>query len=222
MLIDLALQGRHALIVGGGEEARLKAEKLMESAAVVTVLAEEVVPSLERIVSKKSGSLAVVRAKATRANLRSVLKRTKPRLVFISTGDSAKDEEVASNVRSMQEGAIVCVVDDPRLNDFNMPALARLGDVTIGVSTGGKSPAMAAIIRDKVRKAVPPSDVLQVRLQGEMRRHWKERLRTSGERKKFAYRLVHDERIANLLAKKDYATALRLAERMLDAESRDG
>ena len=111
------------------------------------------------------------------------------------------------------------MVDEPGLNDFNMPAIARKGDIRVGVSTGGKSPAMAAILRDKIEEVITPADVLQVRLQGYIRKEARKRLKDAASRKEFAYRVIMDRSIGALLRKKDYQEARKLAEEMLERES---
>jgi siroheme synthase-like protein len=219
VLIDLVLDGKAAVVVGGGKEAEFKAVRLLDARARTIVLAEAFTPGIRRMAAK-GGLVRVVKASPSPASLVEVLQEARPRVVFISTGDTKLDEELASAARSGGPGgAIVCVVDDPRLNDFNMPAIARKGDIRIGVSTGGRSPAMAAIIRGRIEGALSREDVLQVRLQGHMRRIWKKWLKDPESRKRFAYRLIGDEKIASHLGRNDYAGARRLAEKMLREES---
>jgi precorrin-2 dehydrogenase / sirohydrochlorin ferrochelatase len=215
MLIDLVVEGREALIVGGGKEPEFKALKLLDGRARTTVFAKEFTPGLRRLASRNERLLRLVRAEVTSEKVRAFVEESQPRVAFISTGDSALDEELAEAVRSAATRAMVCVVDDPRLNDFNMPAIAKLGDIRVGVSTGGKSPAMAGILRTKIEKAIPREDVLQVRLQGYIRKAAKEKLKDAASRKEFVYEVIEDKRVAALLKKGDYPRAKRLAERML-------
>ena len=141
---------------------------------------------------------------------------TDPKVVFISTGRPELDEELSKAVRTAHRGApLVCVVDEPRLNDFNMPAMAKIGDIRVGVSTGGRSPAMAGLLRGKIEKVITQQDVLQVRLQGYIRKESRKRLKDAASRKEFAYKVIRDRRIGALLKKKDYSGARRLAEEML-------
>jgi siroheme synthase-like protein len=146
------------------------------------------------------------------------VKEKDPKVVFISTGNPGLDEELSEAVRAHGRGALICVVDEPRLNDFNMPAIAMIGDIRVGVSTGGRSPAMAAILRGKIEKVVTRQDVLQVRLQGHIRKESRKRLKDAASRKEFAYKVIRDRRIGALLRRNDYAGARRRAEKMLEEE----
>jgi siroheme synthase-like protein len=221
MLIDIVLVGKQALIVGEGKEPEFKTLRLLEAEAEVTVIGESFTVGLRKTAARSRGRVSLVSARPTRELVLRAVQEKEPRVVFISTGRPELDEELAGAVRGAPGKArLVCVVDEPRLNDFNMPALARIGDVRIGVSTGGMSPAMAAILRDKVEKVVTQRDVLLVRLQGHIRKESRKRLKDAVSRKEFAYKVIRDRRLGALLKKGDYAGAKALAERMLEEEAR--
>jgi precorrin-2 dehydrogenase/sirohydrochlorin ferrochelatase len=220
MLIDLVLAGKQTLIIGEGKEPEYKAIKLLDDKAKVTVVGESFTVGLRGVASKSRGSVSLIREKITLEAVLRVIREKDPSVVFISTGRPALDEELSEAVRTSRGGpALICVVDEPRLNDFNMPAIAAIGDIRVGVSTGGKSPAMAGLLRDKVEKAITQQDVLQVRLQGYIRKESRKRLKDAASRKEFAYRVIRDERIKALLKKKDYPGARRRAEKMLREEA---
>jgi siroheme synthase-like protein len=222
MLIDMVLAGKHALIVGEGREPEFKASKLLDAEAQVTVIGESFTRGLRRVAAKSKGMVSLVPARPTPEVVVRAVRERKPRVVFISTGRPELDEELSDAVRAASAGPLICVVDDPRLNDFNMPALAKVGDVRVGVSTGGMSPAMAAILRDKVEKVVTRKDVLLVRLQGHIRKESRRRLRDAAKRKEFAYEVIRDRQIGALLTRGDYPGAKALAEKMLEEAARRG
>ncbi len=222
MLIDLVVAGKDALVVGSGAEPEFKTRKLLDAKARVTVLGENHTEGLHALAFRSAGRVRLSSAKATPSSVKRAIARTAPVLVFISTGDPSLDERLAEAVKAAPRAPPVCVVDEPRLNDFNMPAIAKVGDICIGVSTGGRSPAMAGILRRRIEKVVTPEDVLQVRLQGQIRKLSKSRLSDALSRKEFAYRVIRDERIEALLREKDYTGAKSLAERMLLSESGGG
>jgi siroheme synthase-like protein len=223
VLIDMVLAGEQALIVGSGKEPEYKTLKLLDAKANVTVVGESFTDGLQKIASKSKGRVSLVSAKPTKATVLRAVREKRPRVVFISTGDPELDEELSQAVRaSPGNAALICVVDDPRLNDFNMPAIAMIGDIRVGVSTGGRSPAMAAILRSKIEKAITRQDVLQVRLQGHIRKKSRKSLKDAASRKEFAYKLIGDKTIAAMLKKDDYVGAKRRAEKMLEEASVSG
>lgn len=216
MLIDIALAGKQALIVGEGKEPEYKTLKLLDSEARVTVLGESFTHGLRGVASKSKGRVRLVSARPSAESVLRAVDEADPRVVFISTGRPELDEELSEAVRTAHRGApLVCVVDEPRLNDFNMPAISKIGDIRIGVSTGGRSPAMAGLLRGKIEKVITRQDVLQVRLQGHMRKEARRRLKDPASRKEFAYKVIRDRRIGILLRKGDYPGARKLAKEML-------
>ena len=223
MLIDIVLAGEHALIVGEGKEPEYKALKLLDAGAKVTVVGESFTEGLRGIASKRKGRVRLVSARPSVGAILGAVKATDPRVVFISTGRPQLDEELSEAVRNARgRSPLVCVVDEPRLNDFNMPAIAKVGDIRVGVSTGGKSPAMAGLLRGRIEKVITHQDVLQVKLQGYIRKESRKVLKDAGSRKEFAYMVIRDRRIGALLRKRDYAGARKLAEEMLSEASKAG
>lgn len=211
MLVDLAVKGKGALVVGGDDEAEFKALKLLDGEARVTVVADSFTTTLRTLGSSKK--LRLVKAPKTEEGIAAAMSKMDPYVVFVSTGDPALDEKVATLAKS--RGAIVCVVDTPRLNDINMPAVAMLGDIRVAISTGGMSPAMASVIRKRVEELITPEDILQVRLQGHIRQEAKKHLKDAASRRRFVYSVIEDERVKSLLRKDRYREAEALAMKML-------
>ena len=223
MLIDIVLAGEQTLIVGEGKEPEYKASKLLDAKARITVVGESFTDGLRRMASKSDGQVSLISVKPTREIVLKVVRERDPKVVFISTGNPRVDEELSEAVRATYgRAALICVVDEPRLNDFNMPAIAMIGDIRVGVSTGGRSPAMAAVLRGKIEKVVTRQDVLQVRLQGYIRKECRKRLKDAASRKEFAYKVIRDTRIGALLRKNDYSGARKRAEKMLEEASTKG
>jgi uroporphyrin-III C-methyltransferase / precorrin-2 dehydrogenase / sirohydrochlorin ferrochelatase len=83
-------------------------------------------------------------------------------LVFGATNDRDLNARVAADAR--ERGIPVLAVDDVPNCDFIAPALVRRGDVTVAISTGGRSPALARRTREKLEGALPPfwGDLLEV------------------------------------------------------------
>ena len=72
---------------------------------------------------------------------------------FIATGGEAGDIAAANAARAA--GIPVNVMDRPALCDFIMPAIVERGAVTVAVSTGGASPTLAQIVRDRIEAVLP-------------------------------------------------------------------
>src|SRR5205085_6480864 len=78
------------------------------------------------------------------------------------TDDRALNARVAADARRL--GVAVLAVDDVPNCDFIAPALVRRGEVTIAISTAGRSPAMARRTRERLEQTLPAywGDLLEV------------------------------------------------------------
>ncbi|HTU39605.1 MAG TPA: NAD(P)-dependent oxidoreductase [Acidimicrobiales bacterium] len=137
--VMLDLSGRRCLVVGGGVVAARKARSLLESGAIVTVLTPALSSEMESLVP----SLQALKRKPYEAGDVSGY-----RLVVTATGTPAVDRMVYDDAES--HGIWVNSSDDPAHSSFILPAVFRDGDVTVSVSTGGLSPALAVWLRDRI------------------------------------------------------------------------
>jgi len=134
IMLDLA--GVPVLVVGGGRVAHRKIEGLLKAGADVTVIAKSVNDSI------RSMPVRVVVKAFESGDLDSV------RLVIAATDDPAVNAAVSAEATA--RGIWVNSADDPANCTFILPAVARDGEVTIAVSTGGASPALASHLRGEV------------------------------------------------------------------------
>lgn len=138
----MELEGKPCLVVGGGQVAFRKARTLCAFGACVTVVAKQVLPAfyeLDRVT-------VIVRAFVPE-DLEGM------QLVFAAVDDTACSVQVAALCR--EKRIPVNVADVPKLCDFYFPALVRRGEVIVGISTGGGSPALAAGLRRKLDALLP-------------------------------------------------------------------
>jgi len=133
--VYLDLGGVAVLVVGAGPVAAGKVRGLAAAGAVVRVVAPEVSPSLD---------LDAVGELHQRPFRRSDLDGV--RLVLTATGRPDVDAEVAAAAAAA--GIWVNAADQPEDCSFILPAIARSGPLSIAVSTGGASPALARRLRD--------------------------------------------------------------------------
>ncbi|SRR6266542_1428431 len=74
------------------------------------------------------------------------------RLVLLTRRDPTQAAAVAAAARA--HGALVWCSDQPAACDFAMPAIARLGSLTLAIATGGGSPALASRLRARFEEAL--------------------------------------------------------------------
>ena len=145
--VALDLRGRSCLVVGGGPVAERKVRGLLEAGAAVTVVSPDLTPRLR---AWAAGQRCRHVARAYRSA--DVAGRV---LVLAATDDARTTAQVYRDAR--RAGALVNAADDPERCDFLLPALLRRGRLTVAVSTGGASPALARSVRDELERLVPES-----------------------------------------------------------------
>ena len=137
--VSLDVSGRPCLVVGGGAVAARKAAGLLECGARVTVIA----PSTGEAMESLAPSLAALERRPYRdGDVRGF------RLVITATGIPAVDGAVHADAEAA--GVWVNSADDRVHSSFILPAVHRDGAVTMAVSTGGLSPALASWLRDRL------------------------------------------------------------------------
>ena len=179
----LDLRGRKCLVVGGGGVAERKVESLLECGARVKVVTREATSGLTELAC--SGSIDLDIRDFASEDLSGIF------LVIAATDDPAVQASIGGEAK--ERGLLVNVVDDPANCTFIVPAVARRGDLSIAVSTGGRSPALAARIREKLEGLFGPEYEEWVDLLGQLRETLAIRFPDPEERKDAWYRVVDSD-----------------------------
>ena len=137
--VSLDLSQRPCLVVGAGVVAARKVRNLLECGARVTVVAPDVSEDMGLLIPR----LAALEPRAYQPGDVAGF-----RLVITATGDPAVDGAVAAEAEAA--GVWVNSADDPAHCSFILPAVHRDGAVTVAVSTGGLSPALASWLRNRL------------------------------------------------------------------------
>jgi precorrin-2 dehydrogenase/sirohydrochlorin ferrochelatase len=140
--IFLDLKGRRCVVVGGGSVAERKVGMLLEHQASVTVISPTLSRGLQHLADQ--GAVQTITRNYQTGDLKGAF------LVIVATGDPSINATVAGQARKQR--ALVNVVDDPKASDFIVPSMVRRGDITIAISTAGKSPALSRKIRSELEK----------------------------------------------------------------------
>ncbi len=166
--VVLFLAGMRCLVVGGGRVGARRARELAAAGASVTVVAPELDPALEDAAETGGGGIECL-TRSYREGEASAY-----RLVVAATGDGDVDRAVVAE--ALAAGALVSSADGAKPGNVSLPAVHRDGPVTIAVSTGGTSPALAVWLRTRLAAALGPETATLAELAGEAR----EALRRSG------------------------------------------
>jgi precorrin-2 dehydrogenase / sirohydrochlorin ferrochelatase len=135
--VNLVVDGVDCLVVGGGPIAARKAGGLRDCGARVHAVAPSVGPELRGLDGVTWEERAYVPGDVAGY-----------RLVMAATDDPAVNAQVYADATAA--GIWVNSADDPAHCSFTLPSVARRGPLTVAVSTGGHSPALAVWLRRHV------------------------------------------------------------------------
>jgi siroheme synthase-like protein len=168
----LRIKGRRCVVVGGGEVALRKVGALLEHGASVEVISPD--PSSELNKLAEGGGLKLLRRGYQAGDLEGVL------IAVAATDDKDINRRVVKEAK--EKAVLVNIADDLENSDFILPSYLRRGDMTIAVSSGGVSPALARKIRSRLEEDFGGDYASLVRLVGEVRAELKRRkIKISGD-----------------------------------------
>jgi len=186
--MNLNLDRRQCLVLGGGPVAERKACALAAAGARVTVCSPRLTAGLAQLAA--SGQVIHLDASYTPGAIGIFF------IVICATDDAIVNRQAAQEAR--RQGALVNVVDAPELCDFTVPAQISRGELLITVSTGGKSPALARRLREELEQHYGPEYGLYLELVARLRAEIKKVPGTPSERQAL-WREALDEEILALL-----------------------
>jgi len=138
--VFLDIREKKCIIVGGGDVAARKAERLLDCGAKVFVISPRLSPELAELKEKKLISHLASEYKGDLIDRAS--------LIIGATDDEETNAQISLDARS--KGIPVNIVDDPQKCDFILPSLVQRGDLAIAIGTGSKSPALARQLREEL------------------------------------------------------------------------
>ncbi|UAK72308.1 siroheme synthase CysG [Aeromonas enteropelogenes] len=204
------LDNKPVLLVGGGEVAERKARLLLDAGASLTVVAPELDPELAELAA--NGSIEWLAGEFVPAQLTGkwlVVAATDRREVNALVYQSANQARIFANV-----------VDDPKRSSFIMPSIIDRSPLMVAISSGGKAPVLARLLREKLEALLPQHLGAVATFAGSLRDRVKARFATMGERRHFWERLLGADRLGQALARGDHASANQLADTLFAEESK--
>lgn len=186
--ISLNLTGKTCLVVGGGQVAERKVHSLIECSARVVVVSPSITPGLVKLAME--GKLVYRRGYYCNADLDGVF------LVIGATNREEVNQQIADDCA--ERNLIVNIVDDQTKGNFFVPAVVRRGDLSIAVSTDGKSPMLARKIREDLEKTYGSSFGEFLDLLGDLRQDVIRNVTCQDLKREMLENMVDDEIISLL------------------------
>ncbi|WP_100160276.1 siroheme synthase CysG [Proteus columbae] len=207
------LKDKPCLLVGGGEIAERKARLLMEAGAIISVIA----PSFTGLFMQwhSEQKLNCITGVFTADHLSGKW------LVIAATDSEQVNQQV---FQSATEKQIFCnVVDSPEQASFIMPSVIDRSPIVVAISSGGKAPVLARILREKIERLLPNYLGALAQLAGKLREQIKQRFSSMSARRYFWEQFFGDKSLqAEIEAHRDEGIEQRISALLSENQQPQG
>lgn len=205
------LRNRACLLVGGGEVAERKARLLLKAGADLRVCSTHF--SAQFSLWQQEGRLALLTENFHPAMLDGCW------LAIAATDNAAMNQHVSTCAEAKQ---IFCnVVDAPGQGSTIMPSIVDRSPLIVAISSGGKAPVMARLLREKIEALLPQHLGKVAACAGSLRQRVKNTFSEMGQRRRFWEKLFSHDRLAQALANEQPAQVEHLIETLFAAPLED-
>ena len=173
--IFINIKQKPTLVVGGGDIALRKINLLLKAKAKVDCLSPLFCEDINTLF--KDGYIKLIKKSFEQADIKDYS------VIIAATDDSLVNSLISSIAHDKR--IPVNVVDSPALSSFIIPSIVDRSPVIIAVSSAGKAPVLARIIRAKLETVIPSSYGILAEIAGEYRQRVKDRFSQIRDRRTF-------------------------------------
>ncbi len=203
------LHGRPCLVVGGGTVALRKTRQLRRAGAMVTVNAPRLDPALATIAD--AGEIRHVRSVFDPALIDDHW------LIIAATNDATVNRDIART--SAARHRFCNVVDDGDASGCILPSIVDRSPLTIAISSGGRAPVLARMLRQRLDDWLPKNTGALARWIGRWRHEVKRKIRRHSARLQLWHGILDSDTAKDVLAGRLSAADQKLREALDTTDS---
>jgi len=207
--VCLKLDGVPVLLVGGGVVAERKARLLSLAGARITVVAPTITADLQVMIAESGGVWQ--QALYQESDLHG------KRLVVAATSDKVVNQQVYGDATRLY--IQVNVVDSPELCSFIFPSIVDRNPLLIAISSSGRSPVLARILRRKIEAMVPGKYGRVAEFAGRFRQLVKDAIPKETARRLFWEKALESTLVEQVLAGREQQAEQQLREQLQDTSA---
>ena len=197
MIINLNLENKKIIVIGGGREAEKRIKSLLNEKCEIIVISDSINGSISKLVKTKQ-----VKLKKQKIENMKFFSELKPSLIITTTNDKKINQKIINYAKKKK--IIAYSSDNPEDSDFSNAAIIDFEKmIQIAIFTGGQSPAMSKKIKTKaenaLKKVILKEDIIQIKIQKISRKLAKEIIPTQLERKECLKSIMNDNHIDQLI-----------------------
>ena len=180
--INLDIENKFCVVVGGGEVALRKIRGLLAAGAKVKVIAPEICAGVEELFH--SGKISLIREKFSAELLGD-------EIILIAATDNPAINQLAA--RAAQEKKILVNKVEGADGNFNVPSKIMRGELLLTISTGANSPAFSKFVREMLEGELGENFGAGLEIISRRRREVQQLLSNHAERKIFWQKILTQE-----------------------------
>jgi len=197
MIVDLNLHDKMVIVIGGGNEAQKRINSLLKQGCEILVISDSINTQIKKLVKSKKIKLKKQKVQDTK-----FISNFKPNMIITTTNDKNLNQKIINSAKKSKIMAYSS--DNPESSDFSNPAIIDFDSaIQIAIFTGGKSPIMSKMIKEKVekifKKTITKEDIDQIKIQQIARTLAKSKIDTQIKRKAFLKSIIMDKEIKQLI-----------------------
>ncbi len=197
MIVNLNLQDKTVIVIGGGNEAQKRINSLLKQDCEIIVISDSINSQIGKLVKAKK-----IKFKKQKIQDTKFISKFKPYMIITTTNNKVINQKIMSSAK--RNKIITYSSDNPDESDFSNPAVIDFENmIQIAIFTGGRSPAMSKKIKTKsekiFKKIITKEDIAQIKIQKIARKLAKETISTQTQRKEYLHSIMIDNEIDQLI-----------------------
>ena len=197
MIINLNLEHKKIIVIGGGNEAEKRIKSLLNEKCEITIISDSINEAISKLVKTKQ-----VKLKKQKIENMKFISELKPNLIITTTNDKKINQKIINF--SKKKKIIAYSSDNPEDSDFSNVSIIDFEKmIQIAIFTGGQSPVISKKIKSKaenvLKKVISKEDIVQIKIQKISRKLAKEIIPTQLERKECLKSIMNDNHIDQLI-----------------------
>ena len=206
--IFIDLQNKKVLVTGEYSVLEFKIKKMIEAGAKINYLSELLPVKLEKYI--KSGKVHFIHDQFAEKYLDDIW------LVVCGSHDVELKNKIG---QTSAERNIFCnFVDEAPISSFISPSVITKGDITIAISTKGKSPALNKYLKNEIMKNIGEEYSQFANILGKMRPKVIENITSQKRRSDLFEAIVKNQKVLDLIRGNNYSQAEKFVEEMINQE----
>lgn len=206
LMIDLS--GKKVVIIGGGSVGERKASLFSKYAETIVVSAG-FTPKLEEL--KNNGKVNLIQTDLGSLPDEKIADMISDAFIVIPATNSTS---LNSRVVKIAQNSGILINNVESIGDVVVPSVITRGNLTIGISTLGSSPAFSKYTRKKIEQIITPQYADMIRLQDEIRTHLKQNISNQEKRKQILWEILDDDGVWTALSE-SYEKAYNIAHNIV-------